>query len=95
VLCLALVDLNVAPQESDKQLLEFLQATGRPFLMVGTKADKLSGNTLRRALDNFTRAIPELRIVPYSARTGAGRDELWREIREAIRPESEPQQMAL
>lgn len=94
-LCLALVDLNVPPQESDKQLLEFLQAAGRPFLMVGTKADKLSGNTLRRALDNFTQVIPELRIVPYSARTGAGRDELWREIREAINPESEAQQMAL
>ena len=94
-LCLALVDLNVPPQESDKQLLQFLQATGRPFLMVGTKADKLSGNTLRRALDNFTQVIPELRIVPYSARTGAGRDELWREIREAIKPESELRQVAL
>src|SRR5437899_1874718 len=44
-LCLALVDLNVPPQESDKQLLQFLQSVGRPFLMVGTKADKLSGNT--------------------------------------------------
>lgn len=94
-LCLALVDLNVPPQESDKQLLEFLQSRDRPFLMVGTKADKLSGNTLRRALDTFNDAVPGLRIVPYSARTGAGRDELWREIREAIKPESEPREMAL
>lgn len=94
-LCLALVDLNVPPQESDKQLLEFLQSQDRPFLMVGTKADKLSGNTLRRALDTFNDAVPGLRIVPYSARTGAGRDELWREIREAIKPESEPREMAL
>jgi len=83
-LCLALVDLNVPPQDSDKQLLEFLQSLGRPFLMVGTKADKLSGNTLRRALDAFTQAVPHLRVVPYSARTGAGRDELWREIRQSI-----------
>jgi GTP-binding protein len=94
-LCLALVDLNVPPQESDKQLLEFLQATRRPFLMVGTKADKLSGNTLRRALDAFMQAVPHLRIVPYSARTGAGRDELWREIREAINPQAGPRQVAL
>ena len=85
-LCLALVDLNVPSQESDKQLLEFLQAAGRPFLMVGTKADKLSGNALRRALDAFLQVVPELRVVPYSARTGAGRDELWREIREAVKP---------
>lgn len=94
-LCLALVDLNVPPQESDKQLLELLQSRDRPFLMVGTKADKLSGNTLRRALDTFNDAVPGLRIVPYSARTGAGRDELWREIREAIKPEAEPREMAL
>src|SRR5258707_916495 len=36
-LCLALVDLNVLPQEPDSQLLGFLQSAGRPFLMVGTK----------------------------------------------------------
>ena len=82
-LSLALVDLNVPPQASDAQLLEFLQSVGRPFLMIGTKADKLSGNTLRKSLDSFAREYPEMRIVPYSARTGLGRDELWREIREA------------
>jgi GTP-binding protein len=78
------VDLNVVPQESDKHLLEFLRAVERPFLMVGTKADKLSGNTLRNSLNAFMRDIPGLRIVPFSARTGLGREELWREIRSAI-----------
>jgi GTP-binding protein len=82
-LCLALVDLNVPPQESDQQLLEFLKSIGRPFLMVGTKADKLSGNALRKSIDAFTNSLPGLRIVPYSARTGTGRDELWQEIRAA------------
>ena len=80
-LCLALVDLNVPPQESDQQLLHFLQSLGRPLLMVGTKSDRLSGNELRRSLDAFTRRVPGFEIVPFSARTGAGRDELWREIR--------------
>jgi len=94
-LCLALVDLNVPPQESDRQLLEFLQSTDRPFVMVGTKADKLSGNALRKALDGFTQVIPELRIVPYSARTGTGRDALWREIRAAIDPSNQLQEIAL
>src|SRR5436305_3413377 len=83
-LCLALVDLNVPPQESDKRLLEFLSSMNRPFLMVGTKADKLSGNALRKSIDTFTQHLPGLRIVPFSARTGAGRDELWNEIRSAV-----------
>jgi len=94
-LCLALVDLNVPPQESDSRLLEFLQSNNRPFLMVGTKADKLSGNALRKALDTFTKVQPELRIVPYSARTGTGRDALWREIRAAINPSDQLQEIAL
>src|SRR5881227_148047 len=95
-LCLALVDLNVPPQQSDRQLLEFLQAADRPFLMVGTKADKLSGNTLRKALDAFTQVLPELRVVPYSARTGLGRNELWQEIRAAASDDSAaPREIAL
>jgi GTP-binding protein len=94
-LCLALVDLNVPPQERDRDLLEFLHSAGRPLLMVGTKADKLSGNTLRKALDTFTQVQPELRVVPYSARTGLGRDELWQQIRDATRLESAPREIAL
>ena len=86
-LCLALIDLNVPPQESDQQLLGFLESAGRACLVVGTKADKLSGNGLRRALDTFQQAAPQTRVVPYSARTGAGRDELWREIRAAAQGE--------
>ena len=82
-LCLALVDLNVPPQESDKQLFQFLDSIARPFLIVGTKSDKLSGNTLRKSMDEFEKKVPGLRVVPFSARTGAGRDELWNEIRSA------------
>jgi len=83
-LCLVLIDLNVPPQESDQQLFEYLQSAGRRFLIVATKADKLSGNTLRKALDGFQKTVPDLRLVPYSARTGAGREELWQEIREHL-----------
>ncbi len=82
-LCLALVDSNIAAQESDRQLLDFLRATGRPFLVVATKSDRLSGNQLRKSLQDLSQQFGEARIVPYSARTGAGRDELWREIRSA------------
>ena len=84
-LCLALIDLNVPPQENDKQLLDYLHSLGRKALIVGTKADKLSGNTLRQALQSFSQAVPNARLIPYSARSGAGRDELWQEIRAATR----------
>src|ERR1700712_5193734 len=45
-LAVCLVDTNIPPQSSDKHLITYLKQTQRPFLVVGTKADKLSGNTL-------------------------------------------------
>jgi GTP-binding protein len=82
-LCLALVDVNVPPQESDQQLLEFLSATGRQCVIVATKSDRLSGNQLRNALHALEQRYPNARILPFSAKTGAGRGELWEEIRKA------------
>ena len=43
-LCLCLVDSNIPPQASDAQLIEYLQGSERRLLVVGTKADRLSGN---------------------------------------------------
>ncbi len=83
-LCLALVDINVPPQTSDRQLLEFLQASGRPTLTIATKSDRLSGNQLRNALKTLSAEFPDAEILPFSARTGAGRDQLWRQIRSAV-----------
>jgi GTP-binding protein len=83
-LCLALVDASVPPQESDQRLLEFLHASGRKSVIVLTKADRLSGNQLRSAQETMASRFPQSRIVPYSARTGSGREDLWREIRAAV-----------
>ena len=80
-LAIVLIDANVPPQESDQQLIRFLQSSGREFLVTGTKSDKLSGNKLRHALDLLAREHGIESILPYSAKTGAGRNELWQEIR--------------
>jgi GTP-binding protein len=82
-LCLALVDVNVPPQQSDRQLLEFLSASSRDFLVVATKSDRLSGNQLPNAIRALEKEYPAARIVAYSAKTGVGRDDLWKEIRHA------------
>ncbi len=83
-LCLVLVDVSVPPQQSDRQLLEFLVSTGRPFLIVGTKSDRLSGNQLHNSMQALTREFPQARIVPFSAKSAAGHEELWKEIRTAV-----------
>jgi len=80
-LCIVLVDANVPPQQSDRQLLDFLAASDREFLLVATKSDRLSNNQLHSALRTLTQEYPMARPLPYSAKTGAGRDELWAQIR--------------
>jgi len=88
-LSVALIDCNVPPQASDAQLLEWLRSQGRPYLVVATKADRLSGNELTAALEKMRRQHQLEAIVPFSARTGSGRERLWAEIRAHLRQTSE------
>jgi GTP-binding protein len=83
-LCLALVDSNIPPQQSDQQLLEFLSAKGRPHIVVATKCDRLSGNKLQQAMHTLGEAYRGAPIVPFSAKTGSGKEDLWRQIRNVI-----------
>jgi GTP-binding protein len=80
-LCVVLIDANVPPQPSDRSLLEFLRSAGRDFVVVATKCDKLSGNQVRTALRALAAAHQVEELLPFSARTGAGREELWGRIR--------------
>jgi len=82
VLCLALVDVNVPPQDSDRLLLDFLNASGRESLLIATKSDRLSNNQLRNALKGLSEAYPTATVVPFSAKTRAGRYEVWNKIRQ-------------
>ena len=79
-LCVVLVDSNVPPQESDKKLVEWLQSVQRPYLITATKADRLTGNKLNHSLDTLRTQFQTEKILPFSTRTGTGRDELWRAI---------------
>ncbi|MGD0988107.1 MAG: ribosome biogenesis GTP-binding protein YihA/YsxC [Candidatus Sulfotelmatobacter sp.] len=83
-LCLALVDVNVPPQESDQLLLDFLNASRRNFLLIATKSDRLSNNQLSTALRALATAYPAAPVIAFSAKTGLGRDEVWSKIRHSV-----------
>lgn len=83
-LCLTLVDSNIPPQQRDRQLLDFLSAKGRAYMVVATKCDRLSGNKLQAAMNELKKAYPSVPIVAFSAKTGAGKDELWQKIRSVV-----------
>src|ERR1700747_925243 len=71
-LCVCLVDTNIPPQPSDHQLITYLKQTQRPFLVVGTKADRLSNNVLAKNLAALKREHGIDEILPVSSKTDAG-----------------------
>jgi len=79
-LCIALIDARIAAQESDKELLAFLRESGRPHIVVATKADRLSGNELRNSLRKLAAELGTEALLPFSSKSGTGRDDLWRAI---------------
>jgi GTP-binding protein len=73
-----LVDTNIPPQASDKQLIDFFKQTQRPFLVVGTKSDRLSGNALAKSLAALKRELEVDEVLAVSATKGeAGVKALW------------------
>ena len=89
-LCVALVDSNIPAQASDQQLIEFLHASGRNFIVVATKADRVPSTRLQSTLATLIEGLKGKEILPYSAKTGAGRSELWARIREATQVLTQP-----
>jgi GTP-binding protein len=82
-LCICLVDSNIPPQKSDAQLIRWLEKNSRPFVVVATKTDRISGNELAKSLKALTNEF-DVKPLPYSSKTGKGRDELWKIIRGQI-----------
>lgn len=75
-LCVCLVDSTIPPRASDAQLFDFLRSAGRNYLIVGTKADRLSGNTRTKSMAALRAAFGSVPLLLCSAKTGAGIGEL-------------------
>jgi GTP-binding protein len=82
-----LVDARRGPEEEERQLAAFLAARGVPYRWVGTKGDKLSAREKVAAVARFD-GEPWLAgggpVLLTSARTKAGIDLLWRDVRAAF-----------
>ena len=73
-----LLDVRHDPTGDDFQMLEFLADLGVPVIIAATKADKLSAGALRERVRALAGAagVDEAQIIPFSAVTRQGRDEL-------------------
>ncbi len=84
MLSIQIVDSRHEPTTLDLQLDDWLQHNAKPRIVVATKSDKLSNNELRKNLERVRRTLNADHVLPYSAVSGRGRDEVWRIIDEAL-----------
>ena len=79
VLVLQLLDIRHSPSQDDLGMIDFLIDRELPFLLVLTKADKLSPAKVKERMEAFRQEIScgdDIYMLAFSSETGQGRDEL-------------------
>jgi GTP-binding protein len=82
-----LIDLRHEPMKNDKNALEWLMKLNIPYVIVGTKADKISRSKRPAHIAVIRKVLMLPAHVPsliYSSETGEGRNELWQHIRSVL-----------
>jgi len=86
-LVMLVLDSRREPTRDDLFLISWLNMYQRPWLPVLTKIDKLSRNDARKSMTRLCSLLAlkdEAAPVAFSARSGEGRDVLWKEIQRSL-----------
>jgi GTP-binding protein len=86
VLVVLLLDIRRLPSRDDTTFFRLVQSCGRDPLIVLTKSDTVGRGTWKGAWSAISKDLGDPGVDPifFSARTGQGRDEIWREIGERL-----------
>jgi len=92
-LILHLVDSRHKPTKLDEEFFYWMATNNKPFAVILTKADKLSGNKINQSVkqvhDTLSEMNIEVPIIPCSSQSGKGIDDLKDLITEFINPNEE------
>lgn len=75
-----IIDAKVGPTHLDQEMLDFMQSNGHRLLVVANKADKVPAGKRSDADAAMRDALGISEIVWYSARTGEGKNVLFRTL---------------
>ncbi|WP_058307217.1 ribosome biogenesis GTP-binding protein YihA/YsxC [Gracilibacillus massiliensis] len=80
-LTVLIVDIRHKPTEDDRMMYDFLKHFEIPVLVIATKLDKIPKNKkdthLKRVI-NTLEMDPDDAVIPFSAETSEGKEEVWR-----------------
>ena len=83
-----IVDARHAPTKLDCVMAELFQSTGRPFLVVANKLDKLKPREIEPNMKRIRETLAlddSTELIPFSAEKGTGRSELVQAIFQATK----------
>lgn len=78
-----IVDARHKPTENDVTMAAYFKSSGRPFLVVANKLDKLKKSELEPNMELIRKTLTlsdETLLIPFSAEKGTGREDLLRQI---------------
>jgi len=81
-LVVQLIDSRIGPTKDDEMMLDFLNASELPFVVVATKTDKLNATERKKNLEAIRNhpSVNGADVIPFSAQKGEGKEELWKTI---------------
>lgn len=86
-----LIDIRHEPSENDCIMYNWIVENGYEPIIIATKLDKIKRSQIQKNIKIIRQKIqpvPETYIIPFSAVTKQGRDEIWDLIEEKIKQES-------
>lgn len=85
-----LVDARHKPTEHDLTMVAYLADVGLPTLVVLTKVDKLKRSERKQSIQRATAVlgVDESQLLPFSSKTGEGREKLLEALEELITEEA-------
>ena len=75
-----LIDIRHEPSANDRQMYDWILHNGYEPIIIATKLDKLKRSQVPKQLKILREGldlIPGTKIIPFSAQTKQGRDEIW------------------
>ncbi len=87
-----LIDIRHDPSANDKLMYEWMLAQGFAPIIIATKLDKIKRSQVQKHLKAVREGLnvqPDTMILPFSAETKQGRDEIWAVMDRLVLPPSE------
>lgn len=86
-----LVDIRHDPSENDKTMYNWILHNGYQPIIIATKADKLKRSQIPKqvkAIKEGLKLAPGSVVIPFSAQTKQGREEIWNLAEQLLFPET-------